>query len=101
MDYLIAKGANTFDLETIAAQDAMRTINDSPPCEGSYQTTITPEPQVRLDTLLADLDAPARMARTSYTFHLGSVVVLMQTRVVLSIITRPERLVNAASHALF
>jgi len=69
VDYLIAKGANTVTLENIAAQEAMRTINDSPPCEGVYQRTITPEPQVCLDTLLSDTNVPARMARTSGTFH--------------------------------
>lgn len=56
MDYLIAKGANTVALESIAAQEAMRTINESPPCEGIYQTTMTPEPQVRVDTAIPDID---------------------------------------------
>eukprot|EP00029_Vermamoeba_vermiformis_P007698 TRINITY_DN3403_c0_g1_i1.p1 TRINITY_DN3403_c0_g1~~TRINITY_DN3403_c0_g1_i1.p1 ORF type:complete len:581 (+),score=35.74 TRINITY_DN3403_c0_g1_i1:377-2119(+) len=56
VDYLIAKGANTVALENIAAQEAMRTINDSPPCEGIYQTTMTPEPQTKVMVMTREGD---------------------------------------------
>jgi hypothetical protein len=84
VDYLIAKGANTVALENIAAQEAMRTVNDSPPCQGNYQTTMTPEPQVRVDTTIADIDMLVKITYMSYTFRPGSAVILTWYRTILS-----------------
>lgn len=75
MDLLIARGANTVALETIAAQEAMRTVNDSPPCEGVYQTTVTPEPQVRVDPIIAEIDILVKVTFMAYTFCLGSATI--------------------------